>query len=403
MTRRDARRAELFRRLDAACAARRGEPPSPPPPHFRPPPPEEEEEEDLPIWPPRSRFWALYRSLKCMNSEPENSQFGSPQNSMSIPSEKKQELISGNYAEQGDSPECETQMVTYNGDNSGIGQDLGGNQFSIVPTKPRKRAIPIDIYAAQCAKCFKWRIVPTKEKYEAFRAESVGDLFVCEKAIEWKPDITCNDPADIYPDDSTCRWAMDKHNIPQAPPQWERLIKIRGEGGTKFADVYYVSPNGKTLRSSIEVEIFIPMKPSQHAYLVLSLDIRAMKLYTETGLSDTVLPNIILLLSKWFLKDNPRYVEEGVKLSQFSFKAPTDYVKKRLKMSQNDGAHTTSTLQPEEVQPLAFAPPPMEDDQGKEEKLLQLVLYDEYLTRLEQPDQSLELEPGSTPSATDAV
>ncbi|KAL6858963.1 hypothetical protein ACP4OV_017965 [Aristida adscensionis] len=287
MTRRDSRRAELFRRLDddSICTARRGEPPSPPPP----PPPEEE---DGPIWPPRSRYWARFRSLKCMKSDSENSQFGSTQNSMTIPFEQKHEVISGNFAEQGHSSECATQVVAYNGDNSGIGQHLGGNQCSVFPSKPPKSAsIPIDIYAAQCAKCSKWRIIPTKEKYEAFRAEAEEDQFLCEKAIEWKPDITCNDPSDINPD-ATWRWAMDKHNIPQAPPQWERLIRIRGEGGTKFADVYYLSPNGKTLRSSVEVEKY--------------------------------------------LKDNPQYAEEGVTLSQFSFKAPVPlhqyYAKKRLRM-----------------------------------------------------------------------
>ena len=61
--RRDPRRAELFGRLDAACEARRHKLPSPP--HFAarspPPLPEPPEDDDQPIWPPRSRYWELYK------------------------------------------------------------------------------------------------------------------------------------------------------------------------------------------------------------------------------------------------------------------------------------------------------------------------------------------------------
>jgi hypothetical protein len=32
-------------------------------------------------------------------------------------------------------------------------------------------------------------------------------------------------------------WAIDKPNIALAPQGWERLVKIRGQGSTKFADV----------------------------------------------------------------------------------------------------------------------------------------------------------------------
>ena len=62
--RRDPHRAELFRRLDASCEARRLEQSSPP--HFArsPPPrrpPEPPEDDDQPIWPPRSRYWERYK------------------------------------------------------------------------------------------------------------------------------------------------------------------------------------------------------------------------------------------------------------------------------------------------------------------------------------------------------
>ncbi|KAF0923211.1 hypothetical protein E2562_003422 [Oryza meyeriana var. granulata] len=64
--------------------------------------------------------------------------------------------------------------------------------------------------------------------------------FECERAREWRPDVTCDDPEDISQDGSRL-WAIDKPNIALPPPGWERQIRIRGEGGTKFADVLYFS------------------------------------------------------------------------------------------------------------------------------------------------------------------
>ncbi|KAI3929682.1 hypothetical protein MKX01_025850 [Papaver californicum] len=131
----------------------------------------------------------------------------------------------------------------------------------------------IGTFTVQCADCNKWRLIPTKEKYEEIRENISRERFVCESAREWKPDISCDDPADIIQDGSKL-WALDKPNIPQPPPDWERLYRIRGEGCTKFADVYYVAPSGKKLRSMVEIQKYMLEHPdaglstSQFSFLI---------------------------------------------------------------------------------------------------------------------------------------
>lgn len=98
----------------------------------------------------------------------------------------------------------------------------------------------VGAFTVQCAKCFKWRLIPSKEKYEEIREHILEQPFVCEAAREWRPEISCDDDPDIRQDGSRL-WAIDRPNIAQAPLGWERLLRIRGFGGTKFADVY-VSP-----------------------------------------------------------------------------------------------------------------------------------------------------------------
>lgn len=100
------------------------------------------------------------------------------------------------------------------------------------------RVLPsVGAFTVQCANCFKWRLIPTKEKYEEIREHILEQPFYCETAREWRPDMSCDDPADIDQDGSRL-WAIDKPNIAQPPPGWQRLLRIRGEGSTKFADVY---------------------------------------------------------------------------------------------------------------------------------------------------------------------
>ncbi|XP_044464672.1 methyl-CpG-binding domain-containing protein 2-like isoform X2 [Mangifera indica] len=189
-----------------------------------------------------------------------------------------------------------------------FGRCLGPNMQS--------RVLPsVGAFTVQCANCFKWRLTPTKEKYEEIREHVLENPFICEKAREWRPDISCDDPTDISQDGSRL-WAIDKPNIAQPPRGWQRLLRIRGEGSTRFADVYYEAPSGKKLRSMVEIQ----------KYLI----------------------------------EHPEYTRDGITLSQFSFQIPKplqeNYVRRRpakVTVAQD----TIKSLDPNEVNPLGWAGP----------------------------------------------
>uniref|UniRef100_A0A0E0E8F2 MBD domain-containing protein n=1 Tax=Oryza meridionalis TaxID=40149 RepID=A0A0E0E8F2_9ORYZ len=244
------------------------------------------------------------------------------------PSKKSRIMLSDTDGHQLDNDEfssesASNQMVLFNPETVAKGQDELGENHSPSLQKsannPNRGMPSIGAFTVQCAKCFKWRLIPTKEKYEEIRECIIQEPFECERAREWRPDVTCNDPEDISQDGSRL-WAIDKPNIALPPPGWERQIRIRGEGGTKFADVYYTSPTGRKLRSLVEIDRY--------------------------------------------LLENPDYVAQGVTLTQFSFQIPRplrqDYVKKRPKIvNLNDEASVvmTKSVKPEEVSPIAWAAP----------------------------------------------
>ncbi|CAJ1951634.1 unnamed protein product [Sphenostylis stenocarpa] len=202
--------------------------------------------------------------------------------------------------EENDHPndDVSTQLVLYdpvaNGNNA---IEIAPHPLRCEPPMVRKsrpsHSVPkmlpsVGAFTVQCAYCFKWRLIPTKEKYEEIRERILEQPFVCPIAREWRPDISCDDPEDISQDDSRI-WAIDKPNIAQPPAGWERLLRIRAEGSSKFADIYYIAPSGKRLRSMVEIQKF--------------------------------------------LMEHPEYARDGVTLSQFSFQIPKplqeNYVKKR--------------------------------------------------------------------------
>ncbi|CAN6211142.1 unnamed protein product [Urochloa humidicola] len=192
-------------------------------------------------------------------------------------------------------------MVIFNHEAGDKEQDELGENRSQKSVISRGISPSIGAFTVQCAKCFKWRLIPTKQ----------------------------NDPEDISQDGSRL-WAIDKPNIAQPPPGWERQIRIRGEGGTKFADVYYTSPTGRKLRSLVEIDRF--------------------------------------------LQENPEYVAQGVTLAQFSFQIPRplrqDYVKKKPKLvNPSDEASTimSKSFQPEEVSPISWAVPTAHEGDASEE------------------------------------
>ncbi|KAH0461558.1 hypothetical protein IEQ34_009133 [Dendrobium chrysotoxum] len=204
-------------------------------------------------------------------------------------------------------------------------------QLNSVAPNSSSRSLPsVGAFTVQCASCFKWRLIPTKEKYEQIRESILQVPFVCERAREWRPNISCDDPPDILQDGSRL-WAIDKPNIAQPPPGWDRQLRIRGEGGTRFADVYYVAPSGKKLRSMVEIQRY--------------------------------------------LEEHQECAESGVNISQFSFQIPKplqeNYVKKRtarlLNASDGSGLGLPGLPEPVEAFPLSWAAPPIHQEVDIEE------------------------------------
>lgn len=215
------------------------------------------------------------------------------------------------------------QLVLYDHSANGAIEPVPDpSQYHVSPSprystpNPTSRVLPsVGAFTVQCANCFKWRFIPTKEKYEEIREHILEQPFYCETAREWRPDISCDDAADLSQDGSRL-WAIDKPNIAQPPPGWQRLLRIRGEGSTKFADIYYEAPSGKRLRSMVEIQKY--------------------------------------------LLEHPEYLTDGVTLSQFSFQIPKplqeNYVRKRP-ARMTDSCESAKHLEPGEVNPLAWAGP----------------------------------------------
>ncbi|CAI9780301.1 unnamed protein product [Fraxinus pennsylvanica] len=164
-------------------------------------------------------------------------------------------LVNNSMEDEGNhsSENAQKQLVLYEPAATGTGEmepALGHIDF---PNRTPGVLRSIGAFAVQCANCFKWRLIPSQEKYEEIREHIIERPFLCETAREWQPEISCNDQPDIAQDGSRL-WAIDKPNIARSPPGWQRILRIRGERCTKFADVYYLAPSGKRLRSIVEVQ-----------------------------------------------------------------------------------------------------------------------------------------------------
>lgn len=124
----------------------------------------------------------------------------------------------------------------------------------------RKVVPEVGAFTVQCANCFKWRLIPDQERYEVIREHITDNPFTCETTREWDREISCDEPTDLE-QDGTRIWAIDKPNIAQPPPGWKRLLRLRSEGSSKFADVYYTSPTGTKLRSIPDVQRYLDNHP----------------------------------------------------------------------------------------------------------------------------------------------
>ncbi|KAF1002452.1 hypothetical protein AG4045_018331 [Apium graveolens] len=110
------------------------------------------------------------------------------------------------------------------------------------------------MYAVQCGKCFKWRKIQTQEEFEVIRANVTKDPFVCNKKFK----VKCDDPAEIEYDSSRT-WVLDKPDVPKTPLGFHRDVILRKDFSKM--DVHYTSPEGKRLRSLVEVATFLEENP----------------------------------------------------------------------------------------------------------------------------------------------
>lgn len=90
----------------------------------------------------------------------------------------------------------------------------------------------------ECARCFKWRYIPTNEKYEEIREHILERPFFCETTREWHSNKKCDDPYDVTEEKIGLKWAFGAPNIPQTPLGWEHRIIFKTKRDTRIADVY---------------------------------------------------------------------------------------------------------------------------------------------------------------------
>ncbi|ERN12534.1 methyl-CpG-binding domain-containing protein 2 [Amborella trichopoda] len=182
--------------------------------------------------------------------------------------EKKEEKEKEKERESSPS-DAQNQLVVYQPAEADESDDNFSDTYDAPPepqflnnrrVRTRKVLPSIGAFTVQCATCLKWRLIPSKEQYEAIRCRILEDPWVCERAREWRPDVSCRDPPDIR-QDGTRLWAIDKPNIQQPPPGWERILRIRGEGSSKFADVYYSTPTGSKVRSLCDIQKYLAAHP----------------------------------------------------------------------------------------------------------------------------------------------
>ncbi|KAF4382774.1 hypothetical protein G4B88_021557 [Cannabis sativa] len=127
-------------------------------------------------------------------------------------------------------------------------------------TSSKKRSRPafqssVSVYAAQCDNCRKWRVVSSQEEFEEIRSKIEEEPFICSR----KPQVTCDDPADIEYD-ATRTWVIDKPNLPKTPTGFRRSLVLRRDYSK--IDVYYITPLGKKVRTKNEVAAFLKANPA---------------------------------------------------------------------------------------------------------------------------------------------
>lgn len=134
----------------------------------------------------------------------------------------------------------------------------------------------VDIYAAQCKDCLKWRVIDTQEEFEEIRQKIIGEPFDCSR----KADCSCDDPADIEYDASRT-WVIDKPNIPKTPQGFKRILILRKDYSK--LDSYYITPTaGKKLRTRNEIAAYLKDHPELTGVSASDFDFSSPKIMQDT-------------------------------------------------------------------------------------------------------------------------
>ncbi|KAK4792041.1 hypothetical protein SAY86_022476 [Trapa natans] len=133
----------------------------------------------------------------------------------------------------------------------------------------------IDIYAVQCVKCNKWRVIDMEEEYEEIRSKFTEEPYVCSK----KPGISCHNPPDIDYDASRT-WVIDKPDIPKTPEGFKRSLVLRKDFSK--LDAYYISPSGRKMRTLAEVAAFLKANPELKGVSVDDFSFHCPKVVEDT-------------------------------------------------------------------------------------------------------------------------
>ncbi|XP_058770226.1 methyl-CpG-binding domain-containing protein 4 [Vicia villosa] len=155
----------------------------------------------------------------------------------------------------------------------------GTPDTSKTPTSSNKRAVStqgsVDIYAAQCKSCMKWRVIDTQEEFEEIRHKIILEPFDCSR----KANCSCDDPADIEYD-STRTWVIDKPNLPKTPQGFKRTLVLRKDYSK--LDSYYITPTGKKLRTRNEIAAYLKDHPELTGVSASDFDFSSPKIMQDT-------------------------------------------------------------------------------------------------------------------------
>ncbi|KAI9119284.1 hypothetical protein K1719_009959 [Acacia pycnantha] len=152
-----------------------------------------------------------------------------------------------------------------------------GGQANSKKCPPQKKSAQgsVDIYAAQCQECLKWRVIDTLEEFEDLRQNITEEPFCCNR----KPNTSCDDPADIEYD-ATRTWVIDKPNLRKSPEGFKRSLVLRKDYSK--LDSYYVTSSGKKLRTRNEIASYLKEHPEIKDVSASDFDFASPKIMQDT-------------------------------------------------------------------------------------------------------------------------